>query len=313
MTITAMRTIVGMPTVTSPRSTRRAELSLAAERLRAPACKANVARNARAEVGRHARWAPVREQVWELVEPLLGRGARVAIVGAGYGDTVPIGRVAAGAGEVALIDLDGPAIRTARRRQSRRLRRRIDVVEHDVTCGAADVITAAAANAAVPDASAILERPLPGAPYDLVIGDLFYSQLLYPALVDLEVPDARMAAFLERFGPMLTRSVVSRLHVSAGEGRVLHIHDPIAWWPGHPQPVTLELILATAEHDPAAALSLAARGRGPHHSDPRPAIRALSIPITTTELWRWPFAPDVDYLACATFAGPAHIRGSTPA
>ena len=76
-----------------------------------------------------------------------------------------------------------------------------------------------------------------------------------------------------------------------------------------PQPVTLELILASAEHDPAAALSLAGRGRGPHHSDPRRAIRALSIPITTTKLWRWPFAPDVDYLACATLAGPAYMPG----
>lgn len=158
----------------------------------------------------------------------------------------------------------------------------------------------------------IVERPLPGAPYDLVIGDLFYSQLLYPALVDLEVPDARTAAFLDRYGPMLTRSVVSRLHVSARDGRVLHIHDPIAWWPGHPQPVTPELILATAEHDPAAALSLAARGNGPHHTDPRPAVRALSIPITATALWRWPFAPEVDYIACGTLAGPVGMPGSTP-
>ena len=83
----------------------------------------------------------------ELVDPLLHHGARVAIVGAGNGDTVAIERIAARAGEVALIDLDGPAVRAARRRQSRRLRRRIDVVEHDITCGAADVITAAAANA----------------------------------------------------------------------------------------------------------------------------------------------------------------------
>jgi hypothetical protein len=305
MTSPVTPTIMGMPTVTSPRSTRRAELSLAADRLRAPASKANIARNARAQIGRHARWAPVREAVWELIEPLLGHRARVAIVGAGNGDSVPIERIAAAAGEVALIDLDGSAIRTARRGQARRLRRRIDVVEHDVTCGAADAIAAAAANAAVPDAPTIVERPLPGAPYDLVIGDLLYSQLLYPALVDLEVPDGRAAAFLDRYGPMLTRSVVSRLHVSAREGRVLHIHDPLAWWPGHPQPVSLELILAIAAHDPAAALSLAARGRGPHHSDPRPALRALSIPIATTTLWRWPFAADVDYLACATLAGPA--------
>ena len=305
-----MRTSTATPTSTKAR--RRAEHSLADERLRAPAAKANIARNARAEVGRHARWAPAREAAWELVDPMLAPGARVAIVGAGNGDTVPLDRIADRAGKVALIDLDGPAIRTARRRQSRRRRRRIDLIEHDVTCGVADVITAAAANGEVPDRPTILERPLPGAPYDLVIGDLFYSQLLYPALVDLEVPDARATAFLDRYGPMLTRAVVSRLHVSARDGRVLHIHDPIAWWPGHTQPVTLELILATAEHDPAAALSLAARGSGPRHSDPRRAIRALSIPITATALWRWPFAPGVEYIACATFAGVADTPGMTP-
>ena len=58
MTIMVTPTILGMPTVTSPRSRRRAELSLTAERLRAPAGKANIARNARAQIGRYARWAP---------------------------------------------------------------------------------------------------------------------------------------------------------------------------------------------------------------------------------------------------------------
>jgi hypothetical protein len=305
MTIMVTRTTMTTLPITDTRSAlRRAELALAAERLRAPAAQANSARNARAQVGRHARWAPLREAAWRLVAPLLSSGARVAIVGAGNADTVPLERIAERAGEVTLIDLDGPAIRTARRCQPRRLRRRIGIVEHDVTCGAADVIATAAANGEVPDGPTIVERPLPGAPYDLVYGDLFYSQLLYPALVDLDVPDARTAAFVDRYGPMLTRAVVSRLHVSADEaGRVLHIHDPIAWWPGHPHTVTLELILATAEHDPAAALSLAATGSGPHQTDPRRAIRSLSIPIGDTALWHWPFAPGVDYLVCASVTG----------
>jgi hypothetical protein len=136
-----------------------------------------------------------------------------------------------------------------------------------------------------------------------VIGDLLYSQLLYPALVDLNVAPAVTAEFLTRCAPGLTRSTVARLNLSAPHGRVLHVHDPIAWWPGHAQPVTLKLILATAECDPAAAVSLAARGDGPRDSDPRPALSALSIPIRATTLWRWPFAPGVDYLACATLTG----------
>jgi hypothetical protein len=84
---------------------------------------------------------------------------------------------------------------------------------------------------------------------------------------------------------------------------VLHIHDPIAWWPRHPQPVSLDKILATASRDPEAALALAARGNGPHHSDPRLALDAFAIPIQATTLWHWPFASEIDYLACATLTG----------
>jgi hypothetical protein len=149
----------------------------------------------------------------------------------------------------------------------------------------------------------ISEAPLPGAPYDLVIGDLLYSQLLYPALIDLNVPAARTSAFVARYAPTLTRSVVARLHVSAPEGLVLHIHDPIAWWPGHPQPVKLARILAASAKDPVAALALAGQGTGPRHSDPRSALSSFAIPVRATAMWRWPFAPGVEYLACATLAG----------
>jgi hypothetical protein len=278
---------------------------LGAERLRAPATSANLARNARAERDRHARWAPARDALWRVLDPELPSGARVAIVGAGNGDSVPLTRIAARAGAVTLIDLDGQAIRAACRRQPRRRRRRIEAIQHDVTGGAADTTARAAATGEAPVAPVPSLTPLPGAPYDLVIGDLLYSQLLYPALVDLNVPPAVTAEFLTRSAPSLTRSTVARLERSAPHGRVLHIHDPIAWWPGHGQPVTLELILATAERDPAAAALLAARGAGPHASDPRPALKTLCIPIHTTSLWRWPFAPGVDYLACATQTGTA--------
>jgi hypothetical protein len=201
---------------------------------------------------------------------------------------------------VTLLDLDAPAARGARRRQPRRLRRHIEVIEHDVTHGAADKIAVATARGEVPAAPVIPESPLPGAPYDLVIGDLLYSQLLYPALVDLDVPPASTTAVLARYSPMVTRSVVARLHVSAPHGHVVYIHDPIAWWPGHPQPVALSQILAVAKLHPEAATRLAARGKGPHHSDPRHALTQFAIPIRATALWRWPFAANIDYLACAT-------------
>jgi hypothetical protein len=297
-----MPTITGTPTVTDTRGARPDRV-LAAERFKAPVGTANSARNARAELGRHRRWGPARDALWHVLEPLVNGDARVAIVGAGNGDTLPLSRIVARAREVTLIDIDAHAIRAARRRQPRGLRRRIEVIGHDVTNGAADAIATAAATADVPVAEALCEAPVPGAPYDLVIGDLFYSQLLYPALVDLDIPAPRRTAFIARYAPTLTRSVVARLHRSADHGRVLHIHDPIAWWPGHPQPVSLDQILATASRDPEAALALAARGNGPHHSDPRPALDAFAIPIQATTLWHWPFASGIDYLACATLTG----------
>jgi hypothetical protein len=284
----------------SRRSSSRAEQTLAARRLDAPATIANTARNARAEIDRHARWAPARDACWRLLQRHLNHGARVAVLGAGNCDALPLDRIADSSREVTLIDLDTHAINGARRRQSRRLRRRIGVIEHDVTHGAADAIATGAARAAVPVPPVIPEAPLPGSPYDLVIGDLLYSQTLYPALVDLDIPASETASFVARYAPVLTRSIVARLQISAPAGLVVHVHDPLAWWPGHPQPVTLNQILAIAEINPDAAVRLAARGSGPHHSDPRAALTRFAIPIHETALWRWPFAPHVDYLACAS-------------
>jgi hypothetical protein len=281
---------------------RRADEILLQQRLRAPARIANAARNARAEVDRHSRWAPARDAVWQLLEPLLHSSTRVAIVGAGNGDDLPLSRLAGHVQELSLIDVDPRASRTARRRQPRRIRGRINVIEHDVTHGAADQIAIAAAQGEVPVAPLIPESPLPDAPYDLVIGDLLYSQLLYPALCDLDVASVRTTAVLARYSPSLTRSVVARLHSSAPHGRVVHIHDPVGWWPGHSQPFTLAQTLAIAEVHPDAAVRLARRAAGPHHSDPRSALTAFGIPVRATSFWRWPFASDVDYLACATIA-----------
>jgi hypothetical protein len=295
------------------RSSSRAEQALAARRLRAPATSANTARNARAEIDRHARWAPARDALWQLLQRHLNHGARVAVLGAGNCDDLPLDRIADQSREVTLIDLDTHAVKGATRRQPRRFRQRIGVIEHDVTKGAADAIATGAANTAVPVAPVIPESPLPDSPYDVVIGDLLYSQTLYPALVDLDIPVARTAAFLARYAPILTRSIVARLQISAPSGLVLHIHDPLAWWPGHPQPVTLNQILAIAELNPEAAVRLAARGRGPHHSDPRSALTQFAIPIHETALWRWPFAHHVDYLVCATLTGTTRADAATRA
>jgi hypothetical protein len=262
----------------------------------------------------------------------------VAIVGAGNGDDLPLERIAERAAEVVLLDIDPTASRSAIRRLPRSARRKVEAIGHDVTQGAADRIVLAAARPAPADdtgrsATVDPERPgaasdplagagaftpadplaaadpkrsspveaLPGAPYDLAVGDLFYSQLLYPALLDLEVPKERRDEVLAAAGPGLTRRVVARLHASAPA--VVHLHDPLAWWEGHEQPFALEQVLDAAEDEGlAAALALVAEGAGPTETDPRTALAELGLTPAATAFWRWPFAPDVDYLACATLA-----------
>ena len=175
-------------------------------------------------------------------------------------------------------------------------------MQHDVTTGAADRLVSAVVRGRVPDPVIISEAPLPGAPYDLVIGDLLYTQLVYPALLDLDVPERRRQLVLDRFGPVVVRGVVARLHASVPYGRAVHIHDPLGWWAGHPQPVTPSEILETAQHDISRAIALIAQGSGPHDADPRAALNHFAIPIRATVLWHWPFAEETDYLVCATLA-----------
>jgi hypothetical protein len=290
-------------------------------RMRAPSRVANASRNWQAGFDRRRRWAPARDSLWEFLPPHLDEGARVVIVGAGNGDDLPLRRITQRAGAVTLIDIDPSAARGARRRLGRAERRKVSVIGHDVTEGAADSVVLAAldeersAREAVgiphPTRESDGDRrphtapssdPLPGAPYDLAIGDLFYSQLLYPALLDLGVGPDRRDATLARQAPSLTHAAVARLHASAP--RVVHLHDPLAWWDGHEQPVSLDQILSQAATDgTAAALALAARGNGPHESDPRVALEDLGLTPIATALWRWPFSPGVDYLTCATLVG----------
>lgn len=279
----------------------RAQADLTARRLRSPTRVAASSRNARAEVDRHRRWKPTRDALWAFLDPHLEPGMRVAVLGAGNGDDLPLRRIA-GRASVALIDLDLEAARGARRRLSRRARRDVELVGHDVTGGVADRIARAAVLGEAPGRVTALEAPLPGAPYDLAIGDLLYSQLLYPALLDLGVEKRRRATLLRRFAPFLTRATVARLHASAP--LVVHVHDPLAWWEGHEQPADLDHILRLAEgNDIEVALGAVARGLGPTESDPRTALRSFGIPPRAGALWRWPFSEGVDYLACATLAG----------
>lgn len=301
---------------------------------------ANAARNATVPYGRARRWRETRRSLWRLLDPYLAAGARVAVVGAGNGYDVPLGRLARRAGRVDLIDIDGTAPAGAIRRLPGHDNLR--VVVEDVTQGAADAIVRQAvrdggvARAPHPDeaptgvasaphaegtppaerpepaadghaATLVLPTgPLASAPYDLVVADLFLTQLLYPALRDTGLPRTTVSATLRRHGQPLTTAVAARLHASAPDGLVVYVHDLLGWWDGHPQPFTIDALLTAARRDPEDALALAATGNTPYSGDPRVAIDDLGGEIVRTAFWRWPFSPGADYAVCATVArGPA--------
>jgi hypothetical protein len=271
---------------------------------RGPASRANSRRNARGTAARLERWAPARDALWAVLDPYVAAGCRVAVAGAGNGHDLPLRRLAERAGQLDLIDLDARAARGARRRLPPKLGRRVAVVRQDVTNGIADELARAAARGDLPEARAAPLEPLGSGDYDVVVGDLLYSQLLYPALRDSPLQPERVGVALARIDRPLVTSVVRRLHLSAPGGVVVHVHDPLGWWAGHPQRVTLEEILELAARDTEAALALAARGHGPSACDPRAIALELGLAPVATALWRWPFQDGVDYLACATVIRP---------
>jgi hypothetical protein len=271
---------------------------------RGPASRANAQRNARATAARLERWAPARDALWSLLDPYVAAGARVAVVGAGNGHDVPLRRLAERAGNVDLVDLDARAARGARGRLPAELRERVAVVRQDVTAGIADELVRIAVGGDLPAPREAPLEPIGSGGYDFVIGDLLYSQLLYPALRDSPLQPERVGVVLARIDRPLVTSVVRRLHLSAPGGVVVHVHDPLGWWAGHPQRVTLEEILAAAATDTDAALALVARGHGPSACDPRAIALELGCEPVATALWRWPFQDGVNYLACATVIRP---------
>jgi hypothetical protein len=116
------------------------------------------------------------------------------------------------------------------------------------------------------------ETPLPGSPYDLVI----WRPALQPTALSSprRPPGAPPTAgsILERYGPMLTRAVVARLYASAPYKAVIHIHDPIACWPGQDQPPHAR---PHSHHRKTATLSTrGARRSGLGPSPRRPTTRA---------------------------------------
>ena len=170
----------------------------------------------------------------------------------------------------------------------------------DATGGAADRIVQAVGRGREAGEHLAPGGPIGAPPYDVVVADLFLSQVLYPALLDRGLEQDAIGAALRRYGDPLTASIVDRLHAAAPGGVVVHAHDPAGWWDGHAQPVALEEILAAP--DVETALALVERCTRPTGCDPRVAEAAAGAEICATALWRWPFQEGVDYLVCATVA-----------
>lgn len=291
----------------------------------APVRAANSARNAQASRSRFGRWRPARAATWAALDPVVAPRARVAVVGAGNGHDLPLGRLARRSGALDLIDVDPRVVhRTARGTHHRHVR---PIVE-DVTAGAADAIVRGAvegagdggatagraaeaeaasgeALAAVLDAETLLHPvrgPVGAGDYDVVVADLFLTQLLYPALRDAGLPPHAVDGTLDRYGQALTDAVIGRLVASAPGGTVVVLHDLLGWWDRHEQPFALDDVLAVAEEDPEAALALASTGNMPTGCDPRLALARAGADLDPPRFWRWPFAPGADYLVCATVA-----------
>lgn len=266
------------------------------EHLDASVLGANAANNAKGDAARRRRWKPAREAAWTLLEGLVASDARVAVVGAGNGDDLPLGRLARRAGRLDLIDLDARALDGARRRA--RLAApgaRVATIVDDVTAGAADAVVTGALNGggAVARAATATVAPLGAGDYDVVVCDLLLTQLLYPALKRAgTLSGSEIDEVLLRDGQRLTDDVVARLHASAPGGAVVILHDLLGWWKGHQQPFTLEQLLA---RDPATALKLARGGSLPYGCDPWLATRRAGARVVRATTWRWPFAPGADY------------------
>lgn len=263
-----------------------------------PATLANRARNLLRDAERFERWAPARDACWRLLERHLHPGARVLVAGAGHGDDVPLGRLAASCSELILVDLDRHAIAGAMRRIAPTDRTRVRARRCELTCGAANRAARAALRGEFPAKVRRVDLgPVAGGGFDVVVGDLLYSQLLYPALADCRISAGRLRALLLSVGAELTDALVGRLHASASlHGCVVHLHDVAGWWEGHGQPHAIDAVLADGE--------LLERCRRPLGADPRESLLRRSATVLAEDLWEWPFGPGTSYLVQATVAAP---------
>jgi hypothetical protein len=251
---------------------------------------ANARNNALTDRDRRARWQGVRDSLWQVVDEHVGEGARVAIVGAGNCDDVPLARLAARASHVALVDIDTIAPTLALQRLGVDIAATCEVVERDMTCGMVDAIFRH-----VDDAGPAPQQPDPQSlgVYDVAIGDLLYTQLLQAAIVERGRDPDEGLCLMREYEPTLTALVVRQLHAAAE--LVVHVHDIAVWSPRQSQPRPIAKVM----RDPHGSLSHLNLQRA---SDPQHALTRAGADIESTHFWHWPAGPRHDYLVRTTVA-----------
>ncbi len=260
---------------------------------------ANATNNAMYQDLRLERWTVVRDALWTVIDPLLTTGARVALVGGGSCDDVPLARIVDRAGHVDLIDFDTSSTSRAIDRLPNDQRDRVTVIEHDVTGGCADVVLRAVRDdAPLPDSLPIPYGALGTGNYDLVVGDMLYTQLLHAGLLALDVHGERQLELMARYDPPLVNGLVQRIQASlAPHGHAVHVHDVACWASGHDQPLSLDEVL----EDPFWTWSKLRR----HDAcDPHLVLGTLGADVVDSHWWGWPFEPNKRFLVRATVVRP---------
>jgi hypothetical protein len=270
----------------------------------------NAANNAMHQDLRLERWTQARDALWSVIDPLLAAGARVALVGGGSCDDVPLARIAARAGSITLVDLDPLAASRGVRRlgAGAEAAATVDVHLEDVTDGCADAILQAVRDERpLPEGLPLPYGPIAGGGFDLVVGDMLYTQLLHAGLVALGIHGPRQLELMRRYDPPLATSLVQRIQGSlARGGHAIHVHDVACWAAGHDQPLTLDAALA----DPDRAWR---RLRRHDACDPHLVLERLDAAIAGHAWWRWPFEPNKQFLVRASVARAPVAAGSTTA
>lgn len=271
------------------------------------ALDANARNNAAHQDLRLERWAQVRDNLWRLVDPVLPEGGRVALVGAGSADDLPLVRIVERAGSVDIIDFDTSSTSRALARLTADQRDRVTVIEHDVTGGSADIVLRAVRDDdPLPDALPLPWDALGSGDYDLVVGDMLYTQLLHAGLIALGVFGDRQHEIMRRYDPHLTNALVHRIQASlVPGGHAVHVHDVACWAKDHEQPVTLAEVL----EDPFWGFSRLARH---DNCDPHLALGRMGADIRDSAWWEWPFEPNKRFLVRATVAR-AGVGAGSPA